>query len=444
MAVDVALLALGTYLGQKLFVSWSQTGALLGDANLLVATIVLATSVVLAGLMFGLYEPQTLWHRSRIAARSLLTITVAMLSACLVLHLLMYSTLSRRAAVAGVAFYLLTAPFLRLAVHGWVRCVKRGLLVIGRGPTTPAILRAVRRGAIPGYRLVGVVSTSAAESATDIPGVPEFIGLDEVHRVCNQQDVKEVIVAGGATDDGAAQAAAIACLQRGCRISDEISFFERIFGEVPAPHISPNWFLVADLTGHLEEHATVKRAVDLTIALLVLILTLPAWPWILLAVRLSSRGPILYSQTRIGQGGRPFTLYKFRTMLHNAEPNGSVWACPNDPRVTRIGRFLRRTRLDELPQLWNILRGEMSIVGPRPERPEFVAPLARLIPFYNERHLIKPGLTGWAQINFRYGASVDDSRRKLQLDLYYIKHMSLELDLVILLRTFGMILTGAC
>jgi lipopolysaccharide/colanic/teichoic acid biosynthesis glycosyltransferase len=157
---------------------------------------------------------------------------------------------------------------------------------------------------------------------------------------------------------------------------------------------------------------------------------------------LQDRGPVLYAQRRVGQGGRPFTLYKFRTMAVDAEAHGCVWARQDDPRVTPLGRWLRQTRMDELPQLWNILCGDMSMVGPRPERPDFVEPLSRLIPFYQERHLVKPGLTGWAQISYRYGASVSDARRKLQYDLYYIKHMSVELDLIILLRTFGTLLLG--
>jgi lipopolysaccharide/colanic/teichoic acid biosynthesis glycosyltransferase len=164
---------------------------------------------------------------------------------------------------------------------------------------------------------------------------------------------------------------------------------------------------------------------------------------IAIVVRLENRGPVFYSQTRVGQGGQTFTLHKFRTMWGNAEANGMAWASQNDPRVTFVGRYLRKLRFDELPQLWNILKGDMSLVGPRPERPEFVGPLAALIPFYDERHLIKPGLTGWAQINYPYGSSIADARRKLQLDLYYIKHTSLELDLIILLRTLGTFFLGS-
>lgn len=442
MALDVVLVSIGTLLGQQMFVSWSAPASLLGDANPLVANIVLASSVILAGLMFGLYEQQTLWSRSRAIARALLTISVAMLATLLVLHLLIYSTLSRRAAATGVVFYLVTGPVLRVLAHSVVTHVRRGLLIIGHGPLMPGIIRAVRRNAVPGYHLVGIVSDGNADATRHVRGVEIIGNPDQIAELWQRHDIHEVVVSSDAARNEVYQRAAMRCLRLGCRVIDEMTFFEKSFGEVPVTHISPSWFLFADLKGQREEHATAKRIFDLVVAAVVGLLSLPLWPLLICAVRLQGRGPIFYSQARVGQGGRTFTLYKFRSMQPDAEPNGSVWARPNDPRVTRIGRILRRTRLDELPQIYNILRGDMSFVGPRPERPEFVAPLTRLIPFYNERHLIKPGLTGWAQINFRYGASIADASRKLQLDLYYIKHMSFELDLVILLRTVGKLFAG--
>ena len=175
-----------------------------------------------------------------------------------------------------------------------------------------------------------------------------------------------------------------------------------------------------------------------------MIVSLPLWPLIALCIKLDDGGPVFYSQNRVGQNGRVFRLYKFRTMIVNAENGESVWASRNDPRCTRLGRWLRRSRLDELPQLYNILVGDMAVVGPRPERPAIVLELTKTLPYYDLRHVVKPGLTGWAQISYRYGASLEDSRRKLQYDLYYLKHMSLELDVVILFRTVGTFLRGGC
>jgi len=183
--------------------------------------------------------------------------------------------------------------------------------------------------------------------------------------------------------------------------------------------------------------------IDLLAALIGLIATGLILPWVALGNALSSPGPIFYKQRRVGQGGREFEMYKFRSMRLDAErETGAVWACEDDNRVTPVGRWLRRTRLDELPQFINVLRGEMSLIGPRPERPEFVAELAHTIPFYRARHAVKPGITGWAQIRYHYGNSPQDARVKLEYDLYYVKHASLFLDLMIVLQTIPVMVSG--
>lgn len=181
--------------------------------------------------------------------------------------------------------------------------------------------------------------------------------------------------------------------------------------------------------------AFVKRATDLAFSLVLAIIVLPLIPLIALAIKLDSRGPVLYSQVRVGLGGRHFRIYKFRTMRQDAEKFGAVWAQARDPRVTRVGRFMRLTRFDELPQLWNVVRGDMAVVGPRPERPEFTETLAQEIPGYDLRHTVKPGLTGWAQVSYRYTNSVRDTKAKVEYDLFYVKHLSLAFDVKILVRT---------
>jgi lipopolysaccharide/colanic/teichoic acid biosynthesis glycosyltransferase len=170
------------------------------------------------------------------------------------------------------------------------------------------------------------------------------------------------------------------------------------------------------------------------------VICLPFLPLIFLAVRISSPGPVFFSQTRVGRRGRLFTIYKFRTMRTDAEANGAVWAAKDDARVTPIGRFMRKIRIDEIPQLWNVLRGDMAFVGPRPERPEFVQWLSQEIPYYDLRHMIRPGVTGWAQVRYRYGASLEETKCKLEYDLYYVKHMSIGLDLLIMFETIKTIL----
>lgn len=444
MALDIALVFGGTMLGHNLFVWWVPPADPMADYSLWLAGIIMAPAVVIAGSMFGLYEANTLWSRSRIVARCMLTVIVAMATTWLIMHLFMYSHLSRRAAATGIICFLFSGSVIRLLAHHAVSEVRRGLLVLGHGPLTGTIIRSVRRGAVPGYRLVGVVVSDLNETQnggnSDIPVVGQ---IDDIEALCRRHEVAEVVVAESAARNPQHLRAALACLRLGCRVTDETTFYETTYGDVPVSHITPNWFLAADLKGQCQEHAVFKRMLDFVAAGLGLILTAPLFLVIALIIWLRDRGPAFYCQTRVGQSGQHFTVYKFRTMHRDAEADGSAWALPDDPRVTPFGRILRKTHLDELPQLWNIVKGEMSLVGPRPERPEFVAPLSSLIPFYDERHLLKPGLTGWAQINYPYGSTIADARSKLQLDLYYLKHTSLELDLIILLRTLGALCLGS-
>jgi len=228
----------------------------------------------------------------------------------------------------------------------------------------------------------------------------------------------------------------------GARVVDLTDLFEQLRGCVPLERIDRGWFLTSDGfdIAHSRNGLRLKRLMDLWVSLLLLILALPVALGAGLAVTLTSRGPVFYSQKRVGRRGRTFIMYKFRTMRTDAEAAGAQWAAARDPRITSVGRVMRALRIDELPQLWNILRGEMSFIGPRPERPEFTATLEASIPFYALRHLVKPGLTGWAQICFPYGASIEESRQKLEFDLYYIKNHSLALDLMILVRTVRVVI----
>jgi sugar transferase (PEP-CTERM system associated) len=228
---------------------------------------------------------------------------------------------------------------------------------------------------------------------------------------------------------------------RGIRVFDEMSFWEQHLGRINLDQLDAQWLTFADgfNTGRLGSLA--KRTMDILVSIAVLGLTLPLMLITALLIKLDSSGPVFYRQERVGLHGRPFTLFKFRSMSVDAEAGGSPrWAARKDPRVTRVGGFIRSTRIDELPQLFNVLRGEMSFVGPRPERQHFVEHLAEVIPFYHERSYVKPGITGWAQVNFPYGASVEDARQKLSYDLYYVKNRSLFLDVVILFSTVRVIL----
>jgi sugar transferase (PEP-CTERM system associated) len=227
---------------------------------------------------------------------------------------------------------------------------------------------------------------------------------------------------------------------RGVVIEDDSAVMERLLGRLPLNCLNPSSLIFTQGFNVKASQQVLRRIVSITVSFIGLAICLPFIPFIILAVRLSSPGPIFYHQTRVGLRGRLFSVIKFRTMRQDAEEQGAVWATRNDPRVTPIGRFMRLTRLDEIPQLWNVLRGEMGFVGPRPERPEFVQWLNSEIPFYELRHLIRPGITGWAQVRYRYCASLEDAKQKLEYDLYYVKHLSLGLDLFIMFETIKTII----
>ena len=227
---------------------------------------------------------------------------------------------------------------------------------------------------------------------------------------------------------------------KGVVIEDATSLLERLGGKLPLDGLNPSSLIFTEGFKVKASQQFARRIVSITVSLIGLLICLPFIPFIILAVRLSSPGPIFFRQKRVGLRGRPFNVIKFRTMRQDAEAKGAVWATKDDPRVTSIGRFMRKTRLDEIPQLWNVLCGEMGFVGPRPERPEFVQWLTTAIPFYDLRHLIRPGITGWAQVRYQYGASLEETKQKLEYDLYYVKHLSLGLDLLIMFETIKTII----
>jgi len=227
---------------------------------------------------------------------------------------------------------------------------------------------------------------------------------------------------------------------RGVVVQDANVLIERLMGKLPLEGLNPSSLIFTEGFNVRRSFQLARRLVSICVSTVVLTICLPLIPFLILAVRLSSPGPILFRQIRVGRGGRLINIFKFRTMRQDAEANGAVWASKDDPRVTSVGRFMRKTRLDEIPQLWNVLRGDMAFVGPRPERPEFVKWLTSEIPYYNLRHMIRPGITGWAQVRYQYGANLEETKRKLEYDLYYVKNMSLGLDLLIIFETIKTII----
>ena len=309
------------------------------------------------------------------------------------------------------------------------------LLLIGTNASTVTLARELRARKDLGIEIVGFVDQVGA--GVDADDDVNVIGtLDDIPDIVRGQSVDRVVVSLADARGRLPMDRLLEMKLDGVRFDHLASVYEECTGKIAVENLRPSWFIFSSGFRKSRFLEASKRTLDLLAAGVGLILTLPLMLLVGIAVKLTSPGPALYHQRRVGRHGRVFTVHKFRSMRIDAEQHtGAVWATEGDTRVTPIGRFLRRARLDELPQFWNVIRGEMSFVGPRPERPEFVSELTRQIPFYGQRHVVRPGLTGWAQVKFRYGATVADSMEKLQCDLFYIKNLSIALDFFIILKT---------
>jgi exopolysaccharide biosynthesis polyprenyl glycosylphosphotransferase len=319
---------------------------------------------------------------------------------------------------------------------------KRRLVLVGSSALTYRVRTLVETTGIP-YEVVPLENVKCIHRPRLVAGVYPLACLQTAEGVCGECGIHEIVACyPGGTQPKELMELSHSLLS-GVQVSDYGSFIERTFFKVPVEQIGPDWFFTINTSGDYALYRAAKRMIDLVIACAGLILAAPVVVLMAVLLKLESRGPVFYSQVRVGQFNSLFRIWKLRSMRQDAEVNGAQWALQKDSRVTRIGRILRLTRLDEVPQFWNVLRGEMSLIGPRPERPHFVEQLASELPFYRHRHLMKPGITGWAQINYPYGATKDDALNKLKYDLYYIKYASLTLDVQIVLRTIGAVMKGA-
>ncbi len=341
--------------------------------------------------------------------------------------------------------------YARLFVQPWF---ERRALVVGAGGagrTLASVLKSARPDANPfrgtGYRLAGFIDDDSTRCGDCVEGIPVLGDRTQLVELSRALQIDEIILAithrYAIADDLFDRL--LYCREMGLKVVTMATVYERLTGRVPIDHVGRDLHMVVPMDDDAGERAyrLFKRLTDIAAACGGLAIMLPVALTVTLINHVSSRGPLFYRQRRVGQGGKVFEMLKFRSMRPDAECGaGAVWARSDDERITPIGRWLRRTRLDELPQFYNVLRGEMSLIGPRPERPEFVADLARTIPFYRARHAVKPGITGWAQIRYHYGNSPDDARVKLEYDLYYVKHASVFLDCTIILQTIPVMILG--
>lgn len=347
---------------------------------------------------------------------------------------------------AAVLFVLLIRP----QIDSWLtrRGVVTRVAIVGTGRQARQIAEQILRKRESGQLVYCFVSPEECEAVepplSGDPGRPiPVIPAGKLIELASRDRVKRILVATRDLGPALPVDALLHCKAQGFEVLDGHTFFERLYGRIFIADLSPQWLIFSDGFKRSAAARAIKRAVDLAAAAAIVVLTAPLCLLVAAAIKLEDGGPVLYRQRRVGLRGAVFTLLKFRSMRVDAElETGPKWAEDDDPRVTRIGRWIRSLRIDEIPQAWNVLCGDMSFVGPRPERPEFVALLRDRFPYYDYRHAVRPGITGWAQVNFPYGATVEDAREKLELDLYYLKNFSVLMDLVILIRTVKIILFG--
>jgi len=388
---------------------------------------------------FDLFEPQLVSAREAIYFRILLVLAFDCFVVSGVLYFFPDSAIGP-GHVYGLGLALLT-PVLILwrRAYDWIvswPLFRERVYVLGSGEFARSIVNA-----IGSRRDLGMEVVDWKEVDLEEPGDRKRVWIEELDRIAASTNPVNRIIIAMEKQRGELPVEELLTLRfKGILVEDAGSLRERLSGKIQLDGLRPSSFLYSEGFRLRTSQQFTRQILSTLAASIGLLLFAPFFPLVVLAVRLSSQGPIFFRQTRVGAGGRHFEVLKFRTMYTNAEAGGAKWATKNDPRVTRVGMFMRKTRIDEIPQLWNVLRGDMGFVGPRPERPEFIPMLSDHLPYYYMRHLIRPGLTGWAQVRYGYGATLAEAREKLEYDLYYIKHMTLGLDLLIMFETIKTIL----
>jgi sugar transferase (PEP-CTERM system associated) len=345
--------------------------------------------------------------------------------------------------VSALFVFLVAILGWRLAfnhVTGSLKLEER-VLFVGTGETAKKVARQILDQHDFAYHIVGFIDDDPARIGERIVN-PAIVGTpDDIDRIVAQHHVDRIVVGLSDRRGKLPVEELLRAKMAGIRVEDATTTYERVTGKILIDDLRPSWLIFSDGFRVSRVSRLMKRTIDLTLSLAMALIALPLIVLTALLVWIDDGRPVLYRQERVGENGGTFVLSKFRSMRTDAEQGGTpIWAKDGDDRITRVGRFIRMTRLDELPQLWNVVRGDMSFVGPRPERPFFVEQLARAIPFYQQRHAVKPGLTGWAQVKYRYGSSLEDAMEKLRYDLYYIKHLSVVFDLTIVFDTVKVVL----
>ncbi|MBY8828446.1 TIGR03013 family XrtA/PEP-CTERM system glycosyltransferase [Hephaestia mangrovi] len=437
---DIVLLLVAAELG------WTVRAGQIGMAVEPISTRIpqlasFALSLELAMIAVGVYGADALRSLRIAGTRLLIAISLGTIFLSLIFFLVPPLTFWRSNLLYAMGFSMVMLMALRILLGKTLgsQAFKRRIVVLGAGARA-ARLKALAASPSAAFVVVGYVSMSEANRV-----IPEAIARDAIYNLADHVvllNASEVVLALEERRNALPLKDLLRIKTTGVHVNEISTFLERETGRVDLDSVNPSWLIFSDgFSSSRMLSAVFKRLFDITASLILLALTLPLIVLTALAIKLESKGPAFYRQRRVGLYNIGFDIVKLRSMRQDAEAHGqAVWAEKDDPRITRIGRVIRKLRIDELPQTWSVLKGEMSFVGPRPERPQFVDDLEQQLPYYAERHMVKPGITGWAQINYPYGASIEDSRQKLEYDLYYAKNYSPFLDLLILLQTIRVVL----
>lgn len=396
---------------------------------------VVTALVLLCSYWFDLYDTARLTTKGELFFRLLLVPGLLSFLLAAVSYVHPSYLLGNGASEVGLLILTVAMIGWRLG-FGWLvqlPILVERIYVLGTGDRAQRLVQGLRQNPELGIEIASW--TGKLEGAVTRESVAAHL-----MEVVNRQKVQRVIVAMPDRRGTIPMRELLDLRMRGVQIEEATSWLEKMSGKIEVENLYPSWLIFADGFRRGATFIFARRVISIVISLVGLVASAPLWPILWLIIKLDSPGPVFYKQRRVGKGGRTFHVVKFRTMRQDAEAGGPQWAGANDPRITRVGKFMRSSRLDEIPQLWCVLKGDMAFVGPRPERPEFVESLTREIPFYGVRHMVRPGLTGWAQIRYKYGSTVADAREKLQYDLFYIKNASIGLDLLIMFQTIKTVL----
>jgi sugar transferase (PEP-CTERM system associated) len=395
---------------------------------------------LLVMLSVGLYQRGTCLELKVVTGRLLVSFVLSFVLMSVIFYayptiLIWRSVFLIAVQFAFVAILIVRAIYSAYADHSRF---KRRVLVLGAGVRAKSMLSLRSNDVSEGYLCVAFVRMNKEE--TSVPEAYEFEDIVSLVDYARELGIDEIVIATQERRGKIPVKDLLTCRLSGISVLDYSTFVERETGQVDLDSLNPSWLIFSDgFIGGNIDHA-LKRTFDVTVSLMIVAFSAPILLVTAIVILATDPGPIFYRQQRIGLHGKPFNIIKFRSMRVDAERGGPQWAGQNDPRITPIGRIIRATRIDEIPQVLNVLKGDMSFVGPRPERGVFVDALTEEIPYYSERHQMKPGITGWAQLNYPYGASVEDARKKLQYDLYYVKNYSIFLDLLIIIQTVRVVL----